>query len=207
MRAFVRRAGVSAAAAGIAVAAITGCTSEEKAAPTPSTAASAPADSKREGVSKDPSPSSSPGPAIKLGGSGRFDFIETDEYGENPKVATQLEVTAKSAEYVTPADVDTTNKPKGQYVRLTLTVKNVGAKPGDFAAYGMMKWEDGKTAAQDASTLEGVGDGPDLDTTYKPGQSVTGSIVLDVGAKGGAVSYWADPMADGPAFTIELPAG
>ncbi|MFB7919211.1 DUF4352 domain-containing protein [Streptomyces sp. NPDC056061] len=120
-------------------------------------------------------------------------------------MATQLEVTATKAEYVSPADIGTTNKPKGQYVRLTLTVKNVGKKPGDFAAYGMMKWENASTATQDASTLEGVGDGPDLDTTYKPGQAVTGSLVLDVGTKGGTVSYWGD-SSDGPLFSIELPS-
>jgi hypothetical protein len=108
---------------------------------------------------------------------------------------------------VTPAELDTTNKPEqGQFVKLTLTLKNVGKAPADFAAYGMMKWEDAQTAAQEATTLEGVGDGPDLDTTYKPGQSVTGSLVLDVARKGGTVSYVGtdDPSADA-AFKVTLP--
>ncbi|MFJ3588562.1 DUF4352 domain-containing protein [Streptomyces sp. NPDC090231] len=133
--------------------------------------------------------------------------METDEYGENPKPSTTMRVTVKGAEYVTPADVDTTNKPKlGQYVRLTLTVKNVGQKEGEFSGYGMIKWENKGTAAQDATTLEGVGTGPELDTTYKPGQAVTGSLVLDVGAKGGTLSYWdEDTGTDEPAFAVELP--
>ncbi|MEU6665291.1 hypothetical protein [Streptomyces sp. NPDC046727] len=42
--------------------------------------------------------------------------------------------------------------------------------------YGNLQWEDGQTAAQDATTLEGLGDGPDLDAEYKPGQGVTGKM-------------------------------
>ncbi|MFB7479588.1 DUF4352 domain-containing protein [Streptomyces anulatus] len=154
----------------------------------------------------EPSPSASAAPAIKVGESGTFDFYETDEYGQNPKVATQLEVTVKSAEYVTPTQINTTNEPEnGQFVKLTITVKNVGKAPGEFAAYGMMTWEDADTAAQEATTLEGVGEGQDVDTTYKPGQSVTGSLILDVGAKGGTLSYASSIIDEAPAFTIELP--
>ncbi|MFF1689282.1 MULTISPECIES: hypothetical protein [unclassified Streptomyces] len=81
-----------------------------------------------------------------------------------------MQATVVSAKYVTPAEVDTTNEPEqGQYVALTLTFKNVGKAPAEVMTYGMMKWEDSKTAAQDATTLEGVGEGPELDTTYKPG--------------------------------------
>ncbi|WP_326812083.1 DUF4352 domain-containing protein [Streptomyces scopuliridis] len=154
--------------------------------------------------SAEPSPSASAsasaGPLLKVGQTGTYDVVETDEYGENPAVTTKMQVTVKSAKYVTPADVDTTNEPElGQYVVLTLTLKNVGSKPADFAAYGATTWENKDTAAQDATTLEGVGEGPELDTTYKPGQSVTGSLVLDVGAKGGIVSYADDT------FRVELP--
>ncbi|MFE9017297.1 hypothetical protein ACFYNL_01745 [Streptomyces sp. NPDC007808] len=69
-----------------------------------------------------------------------------------------------------------------------------------------MQWEDEQTAAQDATTLEGVGEGDGLDTTYKPGQSVTGTLVLDVGRKGGKVGYYGsdDPSGE-PAFVVELP--
>ncbi|MFF1417650.1 DUF4352 domain-containing protein [Streptomyces sp. NPDC058280] len=150
--------------------------------------------------SADPSPSASEGPSLKVGDTGTYDVVETDEYGENPSVTTKMQVTVKGAKYVTPSEIDTTNEPKlGQYVVLTLTLKNVGKKPADFAAYGVTTWESKDTAAQDATTLEGVGEGPELDTTYKPGQSVTGSLVLDVGAKGGIVSY------DGDTFRVELP--
>ncbi|MEU9011520.1 DUF4352 domain-containing protein [Streptomyces sp. NPDC048479] len=132
--------------------------------------------------------------------------MESDEYGENRAVKTRMQVMVKEAKYVTPADVDTTNEPEhGQYVRLTLTVKNVGTKVGTFSGYGMIKWEDAKTAAQEATTLEGVGTGPDLDTTYKPGQSVTGTLVLDVANKGGTLSYWDELFTDKPAFTVPLP--
>ncbi|MFF6981986.1 hypothetical protein ACFZAV_30810 [Streptomyces sp. NPDC008343] len=73
--------------------------------------------------------------------------------------------------------------------------------------YGRMEWEDTDTAAQDASTRDGAGDGRSLDRAYKPGQSVTGHLILDVGDEGGTVSYNGseDPNADGPVFSVNLP--
>ncbi|GGX66957.1 hypothetical protein GCM10010298_34580 [Streptomyces microflavus] len=182
---------------------VTGCSSADEPAPAK---VSAPAAQEAAEEPAEPSVAPSSAPPVKVGQTATWDFLEADEYGENAKVATTFEVTAKSAEYVTSADVDTTNEPEnGQYVRLTLTIKNVGQKPGEIATYGMMKWENADTAAQDAATLEEVGEGQDLDATYKPGQAVTGSLVLDVGAKGGTVSYWGGLMDETPAFTVELP--
>ena len=123
-------------------------------------------------------------------------------------VTTRMKTTVVSAKYVTPDEIDTGNKPEnGQFVKLTLTLENVGDAPAEIRTYGVMEWEDDHTAAQDASTLEGVGDGRTLDTTYKPGQSVTGFLILDVGRRGGVVSYpgTEDPDADA-AFKVELPA-
>lgn len=201
MKASIRRAAFSAAAGAAVFALVTGCSSKDEPAAAKS---SAPAAQKLAEESPEPSAPASSAPALSVGQTGTYGLIETDEYGENPLPSTTMQVTVKSAEYVTPADVDTTTKPKlGQYVRLTLTVKNVGKKEGVFSGYGMIKWENKGTAAQDATTLEGVGTGPELDTTYKPGQAVTGSLVLDVGAKGGTLSYWDD--LDVPAFTVKLP--
>jgi hypothetical protein len=158
---------------------------------------------------EEPSESASaPGPELAVGETGTYDVGETDDTGENYRVTSKMQVTVVSAKYVTPAEIDTTNKPEqGQFVELTLTLKNVGKAPAKFSAYGLMTWEDDKTAAQDATTLEGVGEGPDLDTTYKPGQSVTGKLILDVARKGGIVSYTGseDPEAEGPVFTVKLP--
>jgi hypothetical protein len=144
---------------------------------------------------------------LSVGQTGTWDYGETDEYGENYKVTTKMQVTVVSAKYVTPAELDTSNEPEnGQFVKLTLTLKNVGQAPAEVSTYGMMKWEDDQTAAQEATTLEGVGEGQDLDTTYKPGQSVTGSLVLDVGRKGGTVGYYGTDEPSGePAFVVELP--
>ncbi|MFD4234325.1 DUF4352 domain-containing protein [Streptomyces sp. NPDC058542] len=206
VKAFIRRALVSAASVAVVGTLAVGCSSDtEPLKPEKSSASTSVAEpSADEPV--EPSPSASAAPAIKVGESGTFDFYETDEYGQNPKAVTQLEVAVKSAEYVTPTQINTTNEPeKGQFLKLTITVKNVGKAPGEFAAYGMMTWEDAGTAAQEATTLEGVGEGQDVDTTYKPGQAVTGSLILDVGAKGGALSYANSIVDEAPAFTIELP--
>ncbi|MFE4719615.1 DUF4352 domain-containing protein [Streptomyces sp. NPDC056728] len=190
---------------------VTGCSSgnDAKEVATKPTKAAAPA---KEEAAEEPSeekPSSAPAPALGVGQTGTFPTGKTDDYGENFKVTSKMQVTVVSAKYVTPAEVDTTNEPEqGQYVALTLTFKNVGKAPAEVMTYGMMKWEDSKTAAQDATTLEGVGEGPELDTTYKPGQSVTGKLILDVARKGGTVSYFdnnADPEAEGPSFKVALP--
>ncbi|MEW2396193.1 hypothetical protein [Streptomyces sp. NPDC046862] len=66
-------------------------------------------------------------------------------------MTTKMHITVVSAKYVTPTQIDTTNEPvRGQFVELTLTLtlKNVGKAPAKFSAYGLMTWEDEKTAAQ-----------------------------------------------------------
>ncbi|MFF1731136.1 DUF4352 domain-containing protein [Streptomyces sp. NPDC058247] len=211
MHAYIRRAVLLTAPVVLVSALAVGCSSPEPAAggtkPTP-VEASASFAKQDDGKPAEEAPSTAPAaPSLKVGESGTFPTGKTDEYGENFKVTSKMQITVVSAKYVTPAEVDTTNKPEqGQYVKLTLTLKNVGKAPAEFAAYGMMMWEDDQTAAQDATTLEGVGEGPDLDTTYKPGQSVTGTLVLDIARKGGKVSYTGgdDPEADA-SFVVELP--
>ncbi|MEU7851942.1 DUF4352 domain-containing protein [Micromonospora parva] len=188
---------------------LTGCSSggDDKAAPEKAPASKA-AVEKPAGEASEKAPSSAPVPTLSVGQSGTWDYGETDEYGENFKATTQMKTTVVSAKYVTPEEVDTSNEPEhGQYIELTLKLENVGKAPAEILTYGMMKWEDDQTAAQDASTLEGVGEGDALDTTYKPGQSVTGKLVLDVGHKGGVVSYAGteDPNAEA-SFKVKLPA-
>ncbi|MFF1400232.1 DUF4352 domain-containing protein [Streptomyces sp. NPDC058287] len=213
MHAYIRRAVLLTAPLALASALVTGCSSPEptdadtKPLPVEATASFAKED---DGKPAEEAPSTTPAaPSLKVGESGTFLTGKTDDYGENFKVTSKMQVTVVSAKYVTPAEVDTTNKPEqGQYVKLTLTFKNVGKAPAEVMTYGMMKWEDSKTAAQDATTLEGVGEGPELDTTYKPGQSVTGKLILDVARKGGTVSYFdnnSDPEAEGPSFKVALP--
>jgi hypothetical protein len=210
MSRYAARAASAALVGALLGAVLVGCSSDggddsEKSAPSPSTT-SATAEKAAE-ESPSPSPTKPAAPVIAVGETGTFDVGKTDEYGENYKVTSRMQVTAVSAKYVTPAEIDTTNKPEnGQFVVLTLTLKNVGKAPVEIATYGLMKWEDGQSSAQDASTLEGVGDGPDLDTTYKPGQSVTGKLVRDVARCGGKVSYVGgdDPSA-GPSFVVKLP--
>lgn len=210
MRAYIRRAVVPAVVLSFAL--VAGCSSDdgggaEASKNEPAAEASVePADAPSEEPSS--SAPAAEAPVVKVGETKTWDYGETDDYGQNYKVTSKMSVTVVSAKYATPAEVDTTNEPEhGQYVELTLTLKNVGQAPADVMLYGMLEWQDAEHAAQDATTLEGVGEGPDLDTTYKPGQSVTGKVVLDVAAKGGTVSYTGtdDPNAEA-AFVVELPS-
>jgi hypothetical protein len=204
MRAYVRRAVVSAAL--VSAVALTGCSSggdADTASSSPEASASIVAEPIQE---PSPSPSASV-PVLSVGQTGTYETGEVDDYGENYKVTSTMSVTVVSAKYVTPEEVGTSNKPQGQYVALKLTFKNVGQAPARVMTYGGLQWEDASTAAQSASTLEGVGEGPDVDTEYKPGQSVTGTLILDIAHRGGVVSYdyTNDPAAD-VVFQVKLPA-
>lgn len=180
---------------------LTGCGgSHHTASSAPSSAAPTASAATPSATSEAPSSSPSAAP-LSVGQSGTF--TATDSASD---ATTTMSVAVVSARYVTPAQVGTTNKSKGQYVDLKLTIKNVGTGPGHVLLYGSMKWEDASTAAQDASTLESVGSGPDLDTSYKPGQAVTGDVILDVGRRDGTVSYWDDPFGERPSFTVALPS-
>ncbi|MEV3967409.1 DUF4352 domain-containing protein [Streptomyces sp. NPDC050698] len=205
MRAYVRCAAVPVML--LSAVLMTGCSSESSSGHDAAPKLSASAAPIEEQPSESEPPSAL-GPVLEVGEAGEFETGKTDEYGENYKVTSKMSVKVVDAEYVTAEQLDTSNEPEnGQYVKLTLTLKNVGDAPAEFSSYGMMRWESTDTAAQDASTLEGVGEGQDLDTTYKPGQSVTGTLVLDVGDEGGTVSYIGseDLEAAEPVFSVNLP--
>ncbi|WP_265885294.1 hypothetical protein [Streptomyces sp. Je 1-4 4N24_ara] len=103
---------------------------------------------------------------------------------------------------VTQADIGTANKPKRVRV-LILTVKNIDGEYGGFHSYGLMKWEDAKTAEQDASTLKTTVAGQVVDATYRLGQSGTGDVALDLPRMGGRVNLYDVGAAS---ISFELPA-
>jgi PBP1b-binding outer membrane lipoprotein LpoB len=208
VRTYVRRAFVPAAL--ISAVLLTGCSSESSSGESGAKqepAAESPLEEAAVGPSETAS-SSAPGPVLEVGETGEFETGEMDESGENYTVTSRMSVKVVDAEYVTAEQVDTGNEPEnGQYVKLTLTLKNIGDAPAKIMTYGTMEWEDDDTAPQDASTPDGIGDGRSIDTTYRPGQSATGFLILDVGDEGGTVSYNGsqDPNADGPVFSVNLP--
>lgn len=132
---------------------------------------------------------------LGVGDSGSFAF--TDSYTDKP---TTFKVTVNEITYVGESAVDDTTSPaEGQYVRLGITLKNIGQNRAHLLTYGEIEWEDADSAAQDATTLN-IPAGPQLDTKYKPGQAVTGKLILDVPERGGVLNY-----IDGSGFTIKLP--
>ncbi|WDM16754.1 DUF4352 domain-containing protein [Streptomyces lavenduligriseus] len=205
MRAYIRAA---VPAMLLSAVVLTGCSSESKNEAAPAKPpVSREAAQEPAGTPSTPSTPSSSAPVLSVGQTGTYDVGETDETGDTYRVTSKMSVTVVSARYVTPAEVGAVAKPRGQYVELTLTVRNVGKAPADFhaSAIGRMQWEDEQTAAQDATTTVST-DGPDLDTTYKPGQGVTGKLVLDVGRRGGVVSYLGSEDPDtGAVFKVKLP--
>ncbi|MFJ7423421.1 DUF4352 domain-containing protein [Streptomyces uncialis] len=194
---------MSVAAAGLAAVLAVGCSAgsrDDKADPAPSLHATVEPlfEETEEPAGEASSAAPSPGPTLAVGETGEFTVVDSSD----PSVTTTMEVTVPSVKYVTSSEIDTTEPEKGQYALMTLTFRNTGTKPGRIMTYGAVKWQDAQTAAQDATTLESV-DGLDVDTEYAPGQSVTGSIVLDIVRKGGTASYYDN--ADAPAFTLKLP--
>ncbi|BDM70627.1 hypothetical protein HEK616_41140 [Streptomyces nigrescens] len=177
----------------------TGCSSSSDAPKAAPAAAEKAPQAKAKDVADKPSEKPVKAPLVAVGKSGTY----TAEDGATG-VKTKMEITLKDVKTVTPSEIGTTTKPKGQYVVLTLTVKNVGDKDGGFHPYGLMKWEDDQTAEQNASTLETSNSGQDVDTDYKPGQNVTGDVILDVPRLGGKVNFYDSPGA--ASLTFELPA-
>ncbi|MFD5792780.1 DUF4352 domain-containing protein [Streptomyces diastatochromogenes] len=209
MRTHIRRALVPAAL--LSAVLLTGCSSggDDKAAPTKTFVDDTQERSTvKASPSAPPSPSSSQKAVLSVGQTGTYEVGETDENGENYKATGKMSVTFVGAKYVTPAEIDTSNKPQhGQYVEVTLTFKNIGQSPARVETYGNLMWDDSSSAAQDATTLEGVGGGDDVDTDYKPGQGVTGKVVLDVGKRGGFVYYmFSEDPEGGTPFVLKLPA-
>jgi PBP1b-binding outer membrane lipoprotein LpoB len=202
MRAWMSRACVPAVLLSAVV--LTGCSSDPLAT-RPKPDASAPPAAGKDASSKKVS---SAGPVLAVGETGEFDTGELSEDGSTYRVTSKMSVKVLGAEYVTPDEIDADGGPEnGQFVKLRLTLKNIGDVPAMVMTYGVMEWQDTGTAAQDASLSEGFGDGRALDATYRPGQSATGYLVLDVGRKGGTVSYNGsqDPDAEGPLFSVTLP--
>ncbi|MGW2385130.1 DUF4352 domain-containing protein [Streptomyces sp. NPDC001658] len=202
MRAYIRRARVPAVL--LSAVLLTGCSSDALTARPKPDASAPPAAEKDASAGK----VSSAGPVLKVGEKGEFETGELGADGETYKVTSRMSVEVVGAEYVTPDEVDVGGGPEnGQFVKLSLTLKNIGDAPARVMTYGVMEWQDTDTAAQDASTPAGSGDGRALDATYRPGQSATGYLVLDVGRKGGTVSYNGseDPNAQGPLFSVALP--
>lgn len=121
---------------------------------------------------------------------------------------TRMSVWFEGIEYLSPQGIGATGEPKrGQLVRITLTVKNMGTKNASFCSDGKIKWESDSTAPQVVTTTEGVREGADLNTTYKPGQSLNGSFNLDVGAREDKVAYWQNLTDAQPSFVLNLSRG
>lgn len=132
---------------------------------------------------------------LGVGESGTFTFVDS-----STDKKTTFKVTVNEIKYIgESAEDDTTSPAEGQYVRLGITLKNIGQNQAHLLTYGLIEWEDADTAAQDATTLN-IPEGPQLDTKYKPGQAVTGKLILDVPKRGGVVNY-----IDGSGFTVKLP--
>ncbi|WP_328742892.1 DUF4352 domain-containing protein [Streptomyces caniferus] len=178
----------------------TGCSSSSNAPGAAPAASEKAVEGKAADAAAKPSEAPVKTPLVAVGKSGTY---TADDSATHAKA--KMSITLKSVKYVSPSEINTTNRPKGQYAVLTLTVKNVDtANEGGFHPYGLMKWEDGRTAEQEASTLETTDTGQDVDATYRPGQIVTGDVVLDVPRKGGKVNFY-DGL-EAASLSFELPA-
>ncbi|MEU0990888.1 DUF4352 domain-containing protein [Streptomyces sp. NPDC005953] len=197
-----RRVATVSAALVIALIGVTGCSSDKN------RDASSDLDKRSESAvppAPVPSTASSSAPPLtplSVGETGTYEVIETDDAGENPTAVTTMQVTVKGVKYVEPAALGATENATGRYAVLTLTVKNVGQAAGNFSETSTMTWENADTAAQGALVYGLDNDSPDLETTYQPGQSLTGDLHLDVGSTGGIVTYYDNVT---PSIQIAMP--
>lgn len=115
----------------------------------------------------------------------------------------QFKVTYRSARVISAEEAEDAAEqpPGGVYVRVGLTVENVGKASGvvDDDAF---KWSSSSVAEQDATTYAAPS-GASLATTYQPGQSVTGDVVLYALGRGGEFSY--APSGAGSLMRLRVP--
>ncbi|MHC5256256.1 DUF4352 domain-containing protein [Streptomyces sp. UC4497] len=196
MSIYVRRAFFMAVPA-VLIAVLTGCssggetTAKTKLSPVEASASSAKTD---VGKPADKAPSVDGIPVAKPGGKAVF------ESG-----ATAMTVTVRDIEYGRESnDAGSTAMGDGkQFVRLDITVENTGKAAGEFDPSGAV-WESSKFAERDAATSR-ADDAATHVTTYKPGRSVDGEVILDVGARGGVVTFFDAEAPKAPVFRVELP--
>ncbi|MGW1839680.1 DUF4352 domain-containing protein [Streptomyces sp. NPDC002067] len=135
---------------------------------------------------------------ITIGESGTYQAVDSASGAR-----TQMSVTFKDMRAVQASEIHATKPPKHQYAVFTFTVKNTGDKNGAFHPQ-KLKWTDGQSPEQPAFTSEKSGSGQNLDTTYRPGQTVTGDVVLDMPGGSGALRYY---DGSGPvSLSFEVPA-
>lgn len=139
--------------------------------------------------------------APTLGVGQSADFAASDDTRE---VATRFKVTYRSATIISAEEAEDAAEqpPGGVYVRVGLTVENVGKQTGVLSGMAF-KWSSSSTAEQSATTLADP-IGADITTTYQPGQSVTGDVVLYALERGGEFVYH-DPARYGPSVALKVP--
>ncbi|MEU7039853.1 hypothetical protein AB0A77_02190 [Streptomyces varsoviensis] len=196
MRSSFRRAALLASAIALAGAFTVGCSSSHDGSKGSASSESTPnAQAKAAGDE----PANVP-PTLDVGQSTTFDMPAT------ATTTTKFRITVKRA--VALSDTEAADmmldEKKGKYTRLELTVENVGSVPAQFLTYDQMTWESADTPVQ-PSNADTTTDGPDLETTYKPGQKLTGGMTVQGQTRGGVVTYYA--KVGGPvSFRIKLPA-
>ncbi|MGW2826397.1 hypothetical protein ACWC24_36240 [Streptomyces sp. NPDC001443] len=140
-------------------------------------------------------------PMLKPGQSGAFKTC-----------GTEWKATVISVKYPTPAEVGTSKEAIGQYAVIRLTVTNTGTATGEFSA-DEVTWETKGVAPVEASAYGSSNGLAHLDAAYKPGQSATGNVILDVGERGGTATFY-DTSEDAiynpvyretPLFQVALP--
>jgi hypothetical protein len=199
MRNYVRSAAMLTAPVALAAALVSGCSEGE--ASVDKATSSSPATASADFDDVEAGEEAAPVPTLKPGQSGEF-----------KSGATMMRATVVSVKYATPSEVGTSVEAAGQYALVRLTVKNAGKVPGEFSA-AVVTWESKMEGPVEASAFGSSNELAKLNATYKSGQSATGNVILDVGAKGGTATFFdatEDPVfnpidTESPLFKVTLP--
>ncbi|MEU6381647.1 hypothetical protein [Streptomyces sp. NPDC046909] len=90
--------------------------------------------------------------------------------------------------YPTAAEAGRKEITSGRYALIRLTVKNTSTTAGEFSGT-LATWEKAGEGPVEANAQSNSGGFAQLNRTYGPGQSETGNVILQVGAKAGTVTF------------------
>jgi hypothetical protein len=177
--------------------------------PAETTAAATPESSPETTAEASPTPDRPEVPRLNVGDSATWETTHPD----NRDQRTEMSVTVEDVSYVRGTDVEEENRfsdPEDDlYVRLELTVANLGDEPGVFLPMGYgMEWAVRDSAFAGPVSVADIVREPAVPVGYEPGDEYTGHLYFLIDRPTGILTYVETATGDRlEMFEIALPEG
>jgi hypothetical protein len=176
--------------------------------PAETTAAATPESSPETTAEASPTPDRPEVPRLNVGDSATWETTHPD----NRDQRTEMSVTVEDVSYVRGADVEDElafPEPEALYVRLEVTIANLGDEPGVFLPMGDgLEWAVRDGAFAGAVSASWPAGDPTLVVAYEPGDEHTGHAYFMIDRPTGILTYVETATGDRlEMFEIALPEG